>query len=47
MILVKLLVGFQLLGDEDLQEVMNKFAFEKLDGLELKEMVEKESLWVR
>ena len=46
MVLVELLIGVQLFGDEDLEEIVNEFSLERLDRLELEEMVEEECLGI-
>ena len=46
MIFVKLLVGVQLFGDEDLEEVVDELALEGLDRLELEEVIEEEGVRV-
>ena len=47
MVLVELLVGVQLFGDEDLQQVVDEFSLQELDRLELQQVVEQEGLRVR
>ena len=47
MVLVELLVGVKLFGDEDLQQVVDEFSLQELDRLELQQVVEQEGLRVR
>ena len=45
-IFVELLIGLQLFGDEDLEEVVDELALEGLDRLELEEVIEEEGVRV-